>query len=150
MILAEGPVASFQTPGNVPPAGKTSIAFEILDAKPAKTKERTPKETKKESFLAEKKNEIKLDNKMGRVRPRWSGGSRGRGARPRAMVCTERSQPQPRSGGLDLRVGAQAVELIWGFVALSRSSLPEPGGDLVEGPALRLRHLEVGEDEEED
>lgn len=42
------------------------------------------------------------------------------------------------------------MKLIRGFVALARSPLPETRGDLVEGPTLRLRHLEVGEDEEED
>lgn len=35
-------------------------------------------------------------------------------------------------------------------VRLPGTSLAEPGSDLVEGSALRLGHLEVGEDEEED
>ena len=51
---------------------------------------------------------------------------------------------------LDLGVSTQAVELIRGLVALARTPLEEAGGDLIEGPALCLRHLEVGEDEEED
>lgn len=42
------------------------------------------------------------------------------------------------------------MELIRGLVALARTPLAEAGGDLIEGPALCLRHLEVGEDEEED
>lgn len=42
------------------------------------------------------------------------------------------------------------MELIWRLVALAGTSLPEARGNLIEGPAFRLRHLEVGEDEEED
>lgn len=61
-----------------------------------------------------------------------------------------RAGPGGAAGGLDLGVGAQAVKLIRGFVALARSPLPETRSDLVKGPTLRLRHLEVGEDEEED
>lgn len=70
-----------------------------------------------------------------KITPRNSGEKVGGRARP---------------GGLDLRVGAQAVEFVRGFVALARSPLTETRGDLVEGPTLGLRHLEVGEDEEED
>lgn len=55
-----------------------------------------------------------------------------------------------RRSWLDLGVSTQAVELIRGLVTLARTPLTEAGGDLIEGPALRLRHLEVGEDEEED
>lgn len=56
----------------------------------------------------------------------------------------------PRSQTLDLGVGTQAVELIQGFVSMGGTPLAELGGDLVKGSALGLRHLEVGEDEEED
>lgn len=42
------------------------------------------------------------------------------------------------------------MKLIRGFVALARSPLTETRGDFIEGPTLRLWHLEVGEDEEED
>lgn len=58
------------------------------------------------------------------------------------------SEPDGRS---ELRVGAQAVELVRGvFLPSSGGRLTESGGDLVERPALRLRYFEVGEDEEEE
>lgn len=47
-------------------------------------------------------------------------------------------------------VPSQGVELFGSRVLVSSvaSRLPEAGSDLIEGPALRLRQLEVGEDEE--
>lgn len=47
-------------------------------------------------------------------------------------------------------VPSQGVELFSSRVLVSSKTgrLPEAGSDLVEGPALRLRQLEVGEDEE--
>lgn len=42
------------------------------------------------------------------------------------------------------------MELIRALVSVGGSPLAELGGDLVEGSALGLGHLEVGEDEEED
>lgn len=41
------------------------------------------------------------------------------------------------------------MELIRGLVALAAPTLPEARGNLIKGPAFGLRHLEVGEDEEE-
>lgn len=56
------------------------------------------------------------------------------------------------SGGhSELRVGAQAVELVRGVLLPSGGGrLTESGSDLVKCPALRLRHFEVREDEEEE
>lgn len=47
-------------------------------------------------------------------------------------------------------VSSQGVELFCSrvLVGSTTSRLPEAGSDLVEGPALRLRQLEVGEGEE--
>ena len=51
-------------------------------------------------------------------------------------------------GGSERGVGPKAVELIRGVFLPPASRLAEAGGDLVEGAALGLRDLEVGEDEE--
>lgn len=54
-------------------------------------------------------------------------------------------------GRSELGVGSQAVELVRGvFLPSGGSRLTEPGGDLVECPALRLWYFEVGEDEEKE
>lgn len=48
-----------------------------------------------------------------------------------------------------MRVSSQAVDLLRRVLFPSGGSrLAEAGGDLVERPALGLRHFEVGEDEE--
>lgn len=58
------------------------------------------------------------------------------------------SEPGGRS---ELRVGAQAVELVGGVLLPSRGGrLTESSSNLIKCPALRLRHFEVGEDEEEE
>lgn len=63
----------------------------------------------------------------------------------------KRKEEPEVSCGLDLGVGSQAVELVRRLVVgLPGAPLAEGGGYLVKGSALRLGHLEVGEDEEED
>lgn len=80
---------------------------------------------------------------------------------PRTWLCNKRVERMgrtgatrrrcpPRSQTLDLGVGTQAVELIRGLVSMGGTPLAELGSNLIKGSAPGLRHLEVGEDEEED
>lgn len=72
--------------------------------------------------------------------------SRFRSSSALARVCSELSGSRS-----ELRVSSQAVELIWRVLLPSGGGrLTESGSDLVECPALGLRHFEVGEDKEQE